>query len=261
MLNLDFLPDRGSKPRTCGVTMVMDKGLTPCEADGLCEVAGHTVDFVKMGFGTAVCSSEASIKQKIKRYHQAGIEVYLGGTLLEAAFVRGQLDAYLRLVDSLGLGAIEVSDGSVVMPHDEKCALIDRLSKTYRVLSEVGSKVAGRQIATEDWATMMQRELAAGSEKVIAEAREAGNIGIYDSKGKAHEEMIDQITAAVDPNRILWEAPLKAQQVWFVQRLGHNVNLGNIAPVEAISLETIRCGLRGDTFGLHLPAELKAKVQ
>lgn len=241
--------------------MIMDKGLTHSEVIGLCELAGPSIDFVKLGFGTALCSCQKSLKKKIKQYRKAGIEIYLGGTLLEAAYVRGQLDDYLHFVDELGLCAVEVSDGSIVMPHDEKCALISRLSKKYRVLSEVGSKVAGREIATEDWVQMMQRELAAGSELVIAEAREAGNIGIYDTKGAANEEMIATITASVDPSRILWEAPLKAQQVWFIKRLGHSVNLGNIAPAEAISLETIRCGLRGDTFGLHLSEELKAKVQ
>lgn len=261
MLQLDFLPNRGSKPRIAGVTMIMDKGLTLSQAKGLCQLAGNSIDFVKLGFGTSLCSCQQTLKKRIKLYKKTGIEVYLGGTLLEAAYVRGQLDDYLRFVDELGIKAIEVSDGSIVMPHEEKCALIGQLSQKYRVLSEVGSKVAGHEIATSDWVEMMQRELAAGSEFVIAEAREAGNIGIYDAKGTANEEMIAAITTAVDPKRILWEAPLKAQQVWFVKRLGHAVNLGNIAPDEAVSLETIRCGLRGDTFGLHLPAELQAKVQ
>lgn len=261
MFTLDFLPNRGSKPRSSGLTMVMDKGLTLTDVEGLCELAAPSIDFVKLGFGTSVCSSKQVIKEKIKRYKSAGIEVYLGGTLFEAAAIRGQVDDYLRFVDELGLGVVEVSDGSMVIPHDEKCALIERCSKKYKVLSEVGSKVAGHEISTAEWIGMMQRELAAGSALVIAEAREAGNIGIYDPKGGANEAMISAIVGRVDPTRILWEAPIKAQQVWFVKQLGYGVNLGNIAPSEVVSLETIRCGLRGDTFGLHLPAELRAKVQ
>lgn len=258
-MKLNFIPDRGAKPRTKGLTMMMDKGLTTIEADGVCQMAEDLIDFVKLGFGTAIFSG--NVAQKIALYKEAGIEVYLGGTLLEAAYVRGQLAEYTALVDKLGLSTIEISDGSVIMPHTEKCALIATLSKRYRVLSEVGSKVAGREISTDQWIEMMQRELEAGSFKVIAEAREAGNIGIYDSKGAANVEMIDQITSKVCSNDILWEAPQKAQQVWFVKRLGADANLGNIAPAEVISLETIRCGLRGDTFGLYLPDELKQKVQ
>lgn len=259
MLKLNYLPERSTKPRTRGITMVMDKGLTTCEASGLCELGERSIDFIKLGFGTSVFS--ANVEKKIQIYKESGIDVYLGGTLLEAAYIRGQLADYTAFVDRLGLSTIEVSDGSIILPHDEKCALISTLSKRYKVLSEVGSKVAGHEISTQKWIEMMQLELQAGSSKVIAEAREAGNIGIYDSTGSANVEMIEQITSQVPSDDILWEAPQKAQQVWFVKRLGAHVNLGNIAPTEVISLETIRCGLRGDTFALHLPENLKQKVQ
>lgn len=239
--------------------MVMDKGLTTVEAKGLCAMAEGSIDLIKLGFGTSLFSR--NIEEKIAIYKEHGIEVYLGGTLLEAAFIRGQLADYTAFVDHLGLHTIEVSDGSIVMPHHQKCALIATLSKRYNVLSEVGSKVAGHEIPTEEWIEMMGKELEAGSWKVIAEAREAGNIGIYDNKGGANGEMIDSIVSKIDSSKILWEAPQKAQQVWFVKHLGANVNLGNIAPSEVISLETIRCGLRGDTFGLHLPNNLQKLVQ
>lgn len=258
-MKLNFLPDRGIKPRTNGLTMVMDKGLTTSHAQGLCDMAERSIDLIKLGFGTSVFAD--NVAQKVAIYRESGIDVYLGGTLLEAAVVRGQLAQYIAFVDHLGLTTIEVSDGSIIMPHAEKCTLIATLSKKYRVLSEVGSKVAGREIPTDEWIKMMQNELQAGSWKVIAEAREAGNIGIYDSTGGANAEMIEQITSRVDCSNILWEAPQKAQQVWFVKHFGHAVNLGNIAPDEVISLETIRSGLRGDTFGLHLPDELKKHVQ
>ncbi|MEF9950101.1 MAG: phosphosulfolactate synthase [Mucinivorans sp.] len=258
-MKLNFLPDRGTKPRQKGLTMVMDKGLTTNEARGLCAMGERSIDLVKLGFGTSLFSDNTS--DKIAIYKEAGIDVYLGGTLLEAAYIRGQIADYTAFVDRLGITTIEVSDGSIILPHDEKCALIATLSKRYRVLSEVGSKVACHEIPTCEWVEMMEKELAAGSWKVIAEAREAGNVGVFDGKGAANTEMIDQITAKIDNSNIVWEAPQKAQQVWFVKHLGADVNLGNIAPAEVISLETIRCGLRGDTFGLHLPQELKKRVQ
>lgn len=258
-MKLQFLPNRGVKPRQNGLTMVMDKGLTTNQAKGLCSMAEDSIDLVKLGFGTSIFSR--NIEEKIAIYKDHGIEVYLGGTLLEAAFIRGQLADYTAFVDHLGLHTIEVSDGSIIMPHHQKCALIATLSKRYKVLSEVGSKVAGNELPTEQWIEMMEKELDAGSWKVIAEAREAGNIGIYDNKGGANGEMINSIVSKIESSKILWEAPQKAQQVWFVKHLGANVNLGNIASDEIISLETIRCGLRGDTFGLHLPSELKKSVQ
>ncbi|MEG1075510.1 MAG: phosphosulfolactate synthase [Mucinivorans sp.] len=258
-MKLNFLPQRPSKPRQKGLTMIMDKGLTTVEAAGLCAMAEDSIDLVKFGFGTSLFSG--NVKEKIAIYKEAGIDVYLGGTLLEAAYIRGQLADYTAFADRLGISTIEVSDGSIILDHAEKCALIATLSKRYRVISEVGSKVAGNEIPTDRWIEMMQSELAAGSWKVIAEAREAGNIGIYDCKGTANTEMIEQISAKISSDSIVWEAPQKAQQVWFVKHLGADVNLGNIAPAEVISLETIRCGLRGDTFALHLPDHLKTKVQ
>lgn len=259
MINLSYLPDRGVKPRQCGVTMVMDKGLYTYEAEGLAAMAASKIDFVKLGFGTSLFCE--NLKEKIAIYHRNNIEVYLGGTFFEACYIRGQIADYEDFITELGLHTVEISDGSINMPHDEKCRLITHFSRNFTVLSEVGSKVAGKEISTDSWIEMMKGELEAGSSFVIAEAREAGNVGIFDSKGGANVEMIEAIASQIPLCKIVWEAPQKSQQVWFVRNFGCEVNLGNIAPGEIISLETIRCGMRGDTFGLHLPEALKAMVQ
>ncbi|MCX6305750.1 MAG: phosphosulfolactate synthase [Bacteroidetes bacterium] len=251
--NLPFLPDRTAKPRQNGIAMVMDKGLSVREAEDFVESAGHLADFVKLGFGTSMVGNK--VKEKVKVYHQANIRVYVGGTLFEAFVIRNQYDEYLKYIDQLGLDTIEVSDGSMLMEHDVKCEYIHKLSKNYTVLSEVGSKESGIIIAPGRWIEMMQKELQAGALKVIGEARESGNVGIYRATGKAHVALIKKILAKVQGDKLLWEAPLKAQQVWFIKNFGANVNLGNIAPAELIPLETLRLGLRGDTFFSFLPAK------
>jgi phosphosulfolactate synthase len=182
--------------------------------------------------------------------------VYCGGTLFEAFYVRNDLDGYLRFIDKMGIECLEVSDGSMVIPHDEKCNLIHKLSKNYKVLSEVGSKEEGILISPSKWIRMMSNELQAGSFKVIAEARESGNVGIYRPNGSAHVQLIKRILANVAQEDILWEAPKKPQQVWFIRQFGANVNLGNIGPNDLIPLECLRMGLRGDTFFEHLPETL-----
>jgi phosphosulfolactate synthase len=182
--------------------------------------------------------------------------VYCGGTLFEAFYVRNDLKGYLKYVRGLGIDCIEISDGSMVIPHDEKCNLIATLSKDFRVLSEVGSKEEGILISPNKWIRMMQNELAAGSWKVIAEARESGTVGIYRPNGSAHVQLIKRILANVALEDILWEAPKKPQQVWFIKQFGANVNLGNIGPEDIIPLETLRMGLRGDTFFEYLPERL-----
>lgn len=259
-IDLKFLPTReDQKPRTKGVAMIMDKGLSLYEAEGMAETAGHLIDFVKLGFGTSVFT--ANLKKKVDIYHKHGIKVYLGGTLMEACYIRGQIADYEKFIESLELKAVEVSDGSMIMSHEEKCDLISHFSGKYQVLSEVGTKVAGKEIPTSEWISMMRRELNAGSSYVIAEAREAGNTGIYKKDGSVNEDMIREIANVVPLEKIVWEAPQKAQQVWFVKNFGAEVNLGNVPSQEVIALETIRCGLRGDTFGTFLSEELKAKVQ
>jgi phosphosulfolactate synthase len=252
---LPFLPERAAKPRQTGIAMVMDKGLSVREAEDFVESAGHLADFVKLGFGTSLVGNK--VKEKVKVYHDANIKVYAGGTLFEAFVIRNMFDGYLKFIDQLGLDTVEVSDGSMAMDHDVKCEYIHKLAQSYTVLSEVGSKESSILIAPARWIEMMQKELQAGAFKVIGEARESGNVGIYRTTGKAHVTLINKILAKVQADKLLWEAPLKPQQVWFIKNFGANVNLGNIAPADLIPLETLRLGLRGDTFFNFLPSKFR----
>ncbi len=257
MLNytLPFLPERSGKPRKTGLTMVMDKGLSVAEAANMADVAAHLVDFVKLGFGTSAITNR--LEEKVKIYRDAGIRVYLGGTLFEAFLIRGMTDEYRKLVDKLGLDTVEISDGSMALPHEEKCKLIRLFSPDFTTISEVGSKDAAVHLDNSVWIAQMKAELEAGAFKVIAEARESGNVGIYNNSGKAETDLIDQIAQAVPVESIIWETPLKAQQTWFIKKFGTNVNLGNIASGEVIATETLRLGLRGDTFFDFLPEHLR----
>lgn len=257
--SLSHIPARSAKPREDGLTMVMDKGLSMRQAQDLLEASGHLVDLLKLGFGTSFVTP--NLKEKIQLYQKADIRVYLGGTLFEAFVARGQYKEYRKLVDSLGLDTVEVSDGSINMTTKEKCKYITELAKDLRVLSEVGSKESGILISPAKWVSMMRTELDAGSWKVIAEARESGTVGIYRPNGHAHTTLVNRILAKVAGKDILWEAPQKSQQVWFIKQLGANVNLGNIAPEEVIPLETLRLGLRGDTFFQYLPEEVAEKLR
>ena len=252
---LPHIPERPAKPREAGVTMVMDKGLSTRQAEDMIEASGHLIDFVKLGFGTSYISK--NLETKIKLYTEAGLKVYLGGTLFEAFIIRNMFNDYIKLLDKFKLEVAEVSDGSIVMPHDKKCEYISKLSKNFMVLSEVGSKEAGIIIHPAKWISMMSKELEAGSWKVIAEARESGNVGIYRPNGHAHTLLINKILSKIPKEKILWESPQKSQQVWFIKLLGSNVNLGNISCDDVIPLETLRLGLRGDTFFSFLPKELK----
>ena len=248
---LPDIPKRESKPRKNGVTMVMDKGLSIQEAENLVSSSDHIVDIIKLGFGTSYVTK--NLQEKINLYKRAGLMVYLGGTLFEAFIIRNMFDDYCKLLDKLKLEHAEVSDGSIELEHKLKCEYIHKLSQRFTVFSEVGSKEEGMIIHPSKWTSMMKKELEAGSWKVIAEARESGTVGIYHSSGKTHTMLVDKITAKVKPEDIMWEAPLKSQQVWFIKQFGHEVNLGNIAPNEAVGLETLRLGLRGDTFFQFLP--------
>lgn len=257
--DLTYIPERTTQPRNSGVTMVMDKGLSLREAENFIEGAGHLTDVVKLGFGTSFITPNLS--EKIELYKSAGLRPYFGGTLFEAFFARGMYDDFLRLLDKYQLELAEISDGSIIINHDEKCELIHNLAKDKVVLSEVGSKDSGIIVSPAKWIKMMSTELEAGSWKVIAEGRESGNVGVFRPNGTAHTMLINRIIAKVDPDSILWEAPIKKQQAWFVKLFGHNVNLGNIAPNEVIPLETLRVGLRGDTFFDFLPKDYAERLK
>jgi len=261
MINAEipYIPERDQKPRENGVTMMMDKGLGLRETEHFIEASAHLTDLVKFGFGTSMVTK--NLEDKIKLYQEAGLRPYLGGTLFEAFYARNCLDDYLRLLDRLKLDLVEVSDGSIIIPHKEKCRIIKKMSKNFTVLSEVGSKDSGIIVSPFKWVSWMRAELKAGSWKVIAEGREAGNVGVFRPNGTAHTLLINHIIARIDPTKILWEAPIKNQQVWFIKLFGANVNLGNIAPNDIIPLECLRLGLRGDTFFEFLPEDYAQRLR
>ncbi len=248
--NLKNIPERTVKPRVTGVTMVIDKGSSIQECKNLIETSSKYVDFVKFGWTTANFSEH--LKEKIKLFKDANINVYFGGTLFEAFAIRDQFDYYIDIIKKFDLNYAEVSDGSISIPHKKKCEYIERLAKHVTVFSEVGSKDEKKIIPPYKWIRQMRAELNAGSWKVIGEARESGSVGLFRSSGEVRQGLVEEILTEIPNEKILWEAPQKAQQVWFVNLLGQNVNLGNISPDEVISLETIRVGLRGDTFNQYL---------
>jgi phosphosulfolactate synthase len=249
MKDLLKLPVRTTKPRQNGITHILDSGLSVAGVDGMVEVAGEFIDLVKLGWGTGVVTG--NLEAKLARYKEFGIPVMFGGTLTELAIAQDRLDALVARLHGLGLDYIEISDGTINVEHDRKLELISTLAKEFTVLSEVGSKDDTRIMAPYRWVEQIESELQAGAWKVIAEARESGRTGIFRHDGEVRMGLIDEILHAVPAEKVLFEAPLKDQQVWFVRRVGSDVNLGNISPEEALSLETIRVGLRADTAVAH----------
>tara|TARA_B100000902_G_C27289705_1_gene906438 strand:- start:92 stop:850 length:759 start_codon:yes stop_codon:yes gene_type:complete len=247
MINLPNIPQRPSKPREKGLTMVMDKGLSNIEAEALIDSSKEYIDIIKFGFGTALVTN--NIKSKIKLYKKNNIKVYLGGTLFEAFIIRDMFEQYCDLIDELELDTVEISDGSIKIEHKKKCEYINQLAnKNLNVFSEVGYKSSTKIMAPSKWINLMEKEIEAGSWKVIAEARESGNVGLYRSGGEVRSDLIEEILTRIPKDKILWEAPQKTQQVFFIKLLGANANLGNIGTNDVIPLECLRLGLRGDTF-------------
>jgi phosphosulfolactate synthase len=241
------LPQRSAKPREQGVTHVLDKGLSLTDVDGLVEVAGNSVDIVKLGWGTALATG--NLEPKLERYRHYGIPAMLGGTLTELAIAQDRLEELIAWVQKLGLRYFEISDGTIALEPARKLELIERLARDFIVLSEVGSKDdTGAITPPYRWVEQMGEELEAGAWKVIAEGREAGTAGIFRPNGEVREGLIDEIVHGIDRGRIMFDAPRKHQQVWFIKRFGPDVNLGNIAPADVLSLETLRLGLRSDTL-------------
>ena len=246
------IPERPAKPRQNGLTLLLDKGLAPRQVEDVVDGAADYIDFAKLGWGTAVITP--GLERKLDVYREAGIPVYFGGTLFEAFFLRNQLDTYRRLLAEFKIEHVEVSDGSVPMEHDEKLEAIRLLAQDATVVSEVGSKDAEKIMPPYKWVQLIQAELEAGSWKVICEARESGTAGLFRPNGEVRSGLVEEIVDMVGQDRVIFETPQKAQQVWFIQQFGPNVNLGNIAPSEIIPLETLRLGLRGDTLFEFLDA-------
>lgn len=248
--NLKNIPERSLKPRELGITMVIDKGSSLQECKNLIESSSDYIDFVKFGWTTSNFSK--NLKEKIELFKKANINVYLGGTLFEAFAIRDQFEDYIDILKEYNLKYAEVSDGSISIPHKKKCEYIEKLAKHFIVFSEIGSKDEKKIIPPYKWIKQMKAELSAGSWRVIGEARESGSVGLFRSSGEVRQGLVEEILTEIPTEKILWEAPQKVQQVWFVKLLGQNVNLGNISGNEVISLETIRVGLRGDTFNQYI---------
>jgi phosphosulfolactate synthase len=240
------IPARSPKPRTSGLTHVIDKGLNLREIEGLFDTAGEYVDVVKLGWGTSYVTR--NLEKKIALYRSLETPVVCGGTLFEAAVVRGRLDEYRRWLVDNRISHVEVSDGAIELPHDRKLELIGALARDFVVLSEVGSKDAEVVYAPYQWVEWMTEELAAGAWKVITEGRETGTAGIFRPTGEMRTGLIDEIAHEIDVAHVIFEAPTKDSQAWFVRHFGPEVNLGNIPPEEVIPLETLRLGLRADTL-------------
>jgi phosphosulfolactate synthase len=244
------------EPRSGGLTHVLDKGLGPHAWEDVLETSGVYIDIVKLGWGTAYVTPNLRRKLEILREKP----VVIGGTFFEVVYVKGKIDEYKRWLTDLGLTHVEISDGTVEIPREEKLDLIADLARDFTVLSEVGSKDSEVNYAPYLWVQWIKEELEAGAWKVITEAREGGTAGIFRPNGEMRTGLIDEIVHDIDVNELIFEAPTKASQAWFVKEFGPTVNLGNIPPDEVIPLETLRLGLRGDTLKEVLLAEERART-
>jgi phosphosulfolactate synthase len=242
------LPERPSKPRSIGLTHVIDGGLSTSAAEGLTRSAGDYVDLVRLGWGSAYVT--ADLQEKLECYRAAAIPVMLGGTLTELAWLRGRVPELRAWLEELGLEHVEVSNGTVSMPEEDKIELIRGFADGFTVFAEVGEKDPAALMAPYRWVTAIKSALEAGASHVICEGRATGDAGLYRRDGEPRTGLIDEIAHEVDSERLIFEAPQKHQQIWFIEHFGSQVNLGNVPPDDAISLETLRLGLRADTLPL-----------
>jgi phosphosulfolactate synthase len=244
------------EPRSGGLTHVLDKGLGPRAWEDVLETAGIYIDVVKLGWGTAYVTPNLRRKLEVLREKP----VVIGGTFFEVVYVKDKVDEYKAWLTDLGLTHVEISDGTVEIPREEKLDLIADFARDFTVLSEVGSKDSSVEYSPDEWTTWLREELDAGAWKVITEAREGGSSGIFTPDGEMRSELVGEIAAGVEPADVIFEAPTKSAQAWFVKEFGPTVNLGNIPPDEVIPLETLRLGLRGDTLKEVLLAEQRART-
>lgn len=254
----DFLdlPERPPKPRERGVTHVLDRGLPLATLRSLLDLAGPHIDFIKFGWGTAYVSGD--IPAKVQACEEAGVRACTGGTLLEIAAAQGKVPEFARWAASLGIGTVEVSEGSIDLPRRLKQELIQDLSADFCVLSEVGSKNPEVPVHPEEWVRRMLDDLAAGASFVVAEGRESGTVGLYRPGGEVRQALVERILTVVGPDRVIFEAPVRTQQTWLIHRIGPHVNLGNVACDDILSVETLRRGLRSDTVDLSVPSTIPA---
>ena len=246
----DFLdlPERPPKPRARGITHVIDPGLSARDAEGMMDSVGRYVDLVRFGWGTAYISGE--LRRKLDIYREHGVPTMLGGTLTELAWLQGKVDGLRRWLDELGIEHVEVSSGVVPMPSEEKLALIRALAADRTVYAEVGEKDPRALMAPYRWVELIREALEAGATQVVCEGRADGSAGVYRPDGEVRTGLVDEVAHEIDINRLIFEAPQRQQQIWFIERFGTDVNLGNLHPQDVISLETLRVGLRADTLPL-----------
>ena len=239
------LPARAAKPRSTGLTHVLDSGLPPgATADLLSSVVAH-VDIWKVGWGTAYV--DAALAAKLALLAARDVPACLGGTLLEIAFAQGRGRECLAWAHDAGFTMVEVSRGTVDMTLAEKRALIGTAAARFTVLAEVGAKSPGEQRAARTWPVEARSDLDAGASLVVTEGRQSGTVGTFDPAGRVRPDVVEAVAAAVGVDRVVFEAPRSSQQAWFVRRFGPGVNLGNVAPADVLSVETLRLGLRSDT--------------
>lgn len=250
--DLQQIPSRTQQPRQTGLTIISDKGLSLAETDSLMSVASSHIDMVKLAFGTAIVTPQ--LKEKIELYQSYNLPVYFGGILFEAYVVRNQLPDFQKLLETYRISHVEISDGAISITHEQKCDYIRQFSQSGTVISEIGSKDKDKVQVTPPykWIQLMEAELEAGSSYVVAEAKEAGTVGLYRDSGEVREGLVEEILTRVPAEKIIWEAPVKDQQLYFIKLLGCNANLGNIAPSDVIALEAMRVGLRSDSFEFFL---------
>ena len=243
----DFLslPDRDRKPRSRGLTHALDKGATIPTLEAVLGQSGELLDFLKIGWGISYVDPLA--KERVALCNQAGVTVCLGGTLLEVCEAQGRLDEMRRWALDLGVSALEVSNGLQAMTSERKTELVRTLAADFIVLAETGAKDGNTPVVTEHWLAELQADLDAGARWVIAEGRESGTVGLYDDDGTVRGDLVEAIADRVPVDRVIFEAPRKAQQTWFIRRFGAGVNLGNVPLDEVLALETLRLGLRADT--------------
>lgn len=250
-LELEFpLMDRRPKPRNTGLTMVLDKGLGIGETRDLLEMAGHHIDFLKLSFGTSALYSPKVLHKKIDLVRSYDVDIYPGGTFLEVAILQGKLDQFLKRANELGFSCIEVSDGTIDMSGQVRRESIEKgVDLGFKVLTEIGKKDKNEVFEADEMVKLLNQDIEHGAYRVIVEARESGTVGIYDDKGNPDQDSLKTILdGSPSPELIIWEAPLKKQQVQLIRNLGNNVNLGNIAASDILAVEALRNGLRGDTF-------------
>jgi phosphosulfolactate synthase len=236
--------DLGLEKRSAGLTHVIDKGLGPRAWEDVLETSGPYIDIVKLGWGTSYVTPNLRAKLDVLREKP----VVIGGTFFEVVLVQGKLDEYKRWLQELSLTHVEISDGVIDLERERKLELIADFARDFSVLSEVGSKDSSVEFEADEGKNWLQEELDAGAWKVITEAREGGSAGIFSADGAMRTDVVGEIAGAVALVDVIFEAPTKASQAWFVKQFGPTVNLGNIPPDEVIPLETLRLGLRGDTL-------------